>query len=121
MPVKVLALSRSPKPALPASVRPEMAANTGDSITVDDARVLRNKHEQLGPAMPCYSVTAIGGRSYDYLPAAILSTKLRRDVEDTVPILLIDGGRSVLTFNDPRGQGTRLIDTVLVSKHGGVV
>jgi hypothetical protein len=37
-----------------------------------------------GPPMPSYSVPANGGRSYDYLPAVILSTKLKRDVEDAV-------------------------------------
>jgi hypothetical protein len=55
-----------------------------DSIVIDDARVLRNKQGQLWLAMPSYSVPVNGGRSYDYLPAVILSTKLKRDVEDTV-------------------------------------
>ncbi len=84
MHVKVLAFSRSPKPAVLASVRFELAADTGDSIVIDDARVLRNKHGQLWLAMPSYSVPASNGRSYDYLPAVILSTKLKRDVEDAV-------------------------------------
>ena len=82
--VKVLSFSRSSKPAVLASVRLELAANTGDSVIIDDARVLRNKHGQLWLAMPSYSVPANGGRSYDYLPAVILSTKLKRDVEDAV-------------------------------------
>ncbi len=84
MQVKVLAFSRSPKPAVLASARIELAADTGDSIIIDDARVLRNKHGQLWLAMPSYSVPANGGRSYDYLPALILSTKLKREVEDAV-------------------------------------
>jgi DNA-binding cell septation regulator SpoVG len=85
MQVKVLAFSRSPKPAVLASVRVEVAAEDGgDSIVIDDARVLRNKHGQLWLAMPSYSVPSANGRSYDYLPAVILSTKLKRDVEDAV-------------------------------------
>jgi DNA-binding cell septation regulator SpoVG len=83
--VKVLSFSRSSKPAVLALVRLELAAEgAGDSIVIDDARVLRNKHGQLWLAMPSYSVPANGGRSYDYLPAVILSTKLKRDVEDAV-------------------------------------
>jgi hypothetical protein len=34
--------------------------------------------------MPSYSVPANGGRSYDYLPAVVLSAKLKREVEDAV-------------------------------------
>ena len=82
--VKVLAFSRSPKPAVLASVRVELALEgAGDSIIIDDARVLRNKHGQLWLAMPSYSVPSSNGR-YDYLPAIVLSTKLKRDVEDAV-------------------------------------
>jgi DNA-binding cell septation regulator SpoVG len=84
MQVKVLAFSRSPKPAVLASVRVELATDTGDSVTIDDARILRNKHGQLWLAMPSYSVPASNGRSYDYLPAVILSTKLKRELEDAV-------------------------------------
>lgn len=82
MQVKVLSFSRSSKPAVLASVRLEIALEGGDSIIIDDARLLRNKHGQLWLAMPSYSVPANGGRSYDYLPAVVLSTKLKRDVED---------------------------------------
>jgi len=82
--VKVLAFSRSPKPSVLASARIELAADTGDSIIIDYARVLRNKHGQLWLSMPSYSVPATGGRAYEYLPAVILSTKLKREVEDAV-------------------------------------
>ncbi len=85
MQVKVLAFSRSPKPTVLASVRVELAVEgTGDSIVIDDARVLRNKHRQLWLAMPSYSVPANDGRGYDYLPAVIPSTALKRAVEDAV-------------------------------------
>ena len=85
MQIKVLSLTRSPKPTVLASVRVELAIeNSGDSITIDDARVLRNKHGQLWLAMPSYSVPASGGRGYDYLPAVILNTSLKRELEDVV-------------------------------------
>jgi DNA-binding cell septation regulator SpoVG len=84
MVVKVLSFSRSNKPAVLASVRIELADDSGDSITIDDARVLRNKLGLLWLAMPSYSVPMTGGRGYDYLPAVILGTALRRAVEDAV-------------------------------------
>jgi DNA-binding cell septation regulator SpoVG len=84
MQVKVLAFSRSPKRAVLASVRVEIALDGGDSIIIDDARVLRNKQGQLWLAMPSYSVPSSNGRSYDYLPAIVFSTKFKRDVEDAV-------------------------------------
>lgn len=85
MAVKVLSFSRSNKPSVLASVRIELIVEgTGDSIIVDDARVLRNRHGQLWLAMPSYSVPATGGHGYDYLPAIILSTALKRAVEDAV-------------------------------------
>jgi DNA-binding cell septation regulator SpoVG len=83
--VKALSFSRSSKPAVLASVRLELAAEgASDSIVIDDARVLRNKHGQLWLAMPSYSVPANRGRSYDYLPVIVLSTKLKREVGDAV-------------------------------------
>lgn len=85
MNVSVLSISRSNKPAVLASVRVELTVeSTGDSIIIDDARVLRNRHGQLWLAMPSYSVPANGGRGYDYKPAIILSIALMRVVEDAV-------------------------------------
>jgi DNA-binding cell septation regulator SpoVG len=84
MHVKVLSFSLSSKAQVLASARLELSVDgTGDSIIVDDARVLRNRHGQLWLAMPSYSVPA-NGKGYDYLPAVILSTKLMREVEDVV-------------------------------------
>ncbi len=84
MQVKVLAFNRSPKPAVLASVRVELTVEgSADSIIVDDAWLLRNKHGQLWLAMPSYSVPLSNGR-YDYLPAVVLSMALKRAVEDAV-------------------------------------
>jgi hypothetical protein len=83
--IRILSFSPSPKPSVLASVRIELTVEgSPDSVTIDDARVLRNKHVQLWLAMPSYSVPATNGRSYDYLPAVILSIRLKRAVEDTV-------------------------------------
>jgi hypothetical protein len=82
MEIKVLGFRPTNKPAVLASVRIELVTETGDSITIDDARVLRNRNQQLWLAMPAYSLPTSGG--YDYLPAVTLSTSLKRAVEDAV-------------------------------------
>ena len=84
MEIRVLSLSPSSKPAVLASVKFELITENGDSITVDDSRVLKNRNGQLWLAMPAYSTPTNGGRGYDYLPAVLLSTGLRRAVEDAV-------------------------------------
>lgn len=85
MQVRVLAFSRSPKPAVLASVRVELAVEgSGDSIIIDDARILKNKLGEHWLAMPSYSIQLGPGRGYDYQPAVILSAKLKRSVEDCV-------------------------------------
>ncbi len=83
MQITLLSFSRSLKSSVLATARIELTVE-GESITIDDARVLRNKHGQLWLAMPSYSVPMNGGRGYDYLPAVILSTALKRAVEDVV-------------------------------------
>jgi DNA-binding cell septation regulator SpoVG len=83
MNIKVLGFSPSLKPSVLATARIELTVE-GESITIDDARVLRNKQGQLWLAMPSYSVPMNGGRGYDYLPAVILSTALKRAIEDAV-------------------------------------
>ena len=84
MQIKVLAFSRSPKPAVLASVRFELTADAEDSVIIDDARILRNRNGTLWLALPSYSIPADGGRGYDYLPAVTLGTSLKRAVEDAV-------------------------------------
>lgn len=81
--IKVLSFSRSSKSSVLATARIELTVE-GDSLLIDDARILRNKHGQLWLAMPSYSVPMNGGRGYDYLPAVILSAALKRSVEDAV-------------------------------------
>jgi hypothetical protein len=84
MEIKVLGFRPTNKPAVLASVRIELVTETGDAITIDDARVLRNRNQQLWLAMPAYSTPTTSRSGYDYLPAVLLSTGLRRAVEDAV-------------------------------------
>jgi len=80
-----VAFSRSLKPSVLASVRIELSVQgTGDTITIDGARVLRSKKGGLWLAMPDYSVPTNGERGYRYLPSVVLSAALREAVEDAV-------------------------------------
>jgi hypothetical protein len=84
MQVKILGFSHSSKSTVLASVRIELAIEgSPDTIIIDDARVLRNKHGQLWLATPSYSVPSNNGR-YNYMPAVVLSTNLKREVEVAV-------------------------------------
>jgi hypothetical protein len=84
MQVKVVAFTRSPKLSVLASVKFELVGENGHSITVDDARVLKNRNGQLWLAMPCHSMPSSGSRGYDYFPAIILCTALKRAIDDAV-------------------------------------
>jgi DNA-binding cell septation regulator SpoVG len=55
-------------------------ADGAESITIDNARVLRNRQGNLWLAMPSYSVPS--GKGYEYLPVVTLSRELRRQAED---------------------------------------
>jgi DNA-binding cell septation regulator SpoVG len=83
MRTKILSFSSSTKTHVLASVKLELITSEGDSIIVDDCRVLQNKHGQFWLAMPTRSVP-LGSKGYEYVPTIILSTKLRREVEDVV-------------------------------------
>ena len=84
MQIKILGFSKSSKGQVLAAARLELSlGETGDTITVDDVRVLRNRHGELWLAMPSYSVPT-GGKGYEYLPAVIPSAKLKREMEDAV-------------------------------------
>jgi DNA-binding cell septation regulator SpoVG len=84
MQIKILNFSHSSKAQVLASVRIELSVEgTSDSVIIDDTRVLRNRHGQLWLAMPSYSIPT-DGKGYDYLPAIVLSTKLKREIEDVV-------------------------------------
>ena len=82
MQVEVLGFTQSTKNHVLASVKFRLIDEDGQSITVDDARVLRNKAGELWLAMPNRSVQH--ERTLEFLPQAVLSSGLRRAVEDAV-------------------------------------
>jgi hypothetical protein len=57
-----------------------------DTVTVDDIRVLQNRHGESWVAMPSFSVplSSAGIRRFEYRPTVILSRRLQREVEDKV-------------------------------------
>jgi DNA-binding cell septation regulator SpoVG len=78
--VKIVSVGRSPKPSILATAKVELCLPGGDTITIDDLRVLRNRQGALWIAMPAFSVT--NGKQYEYFPSVALSTRLKREVED---------------------------------------
>jgi len=57
-----------------------------EAITIDDIRVLQNRHGDLWIALPSFSIPLSSGgvRRYEYKPTVTLSRTLQRDVEDVV-------------------------------------
>jgi DNA-binding cell septation regulator SpoVG len=57
-----------------------------ESITIDDIRILSNRHAELWVAMPSFSVSlsADGIRRYEYRPTVTLSRQLQRELQDVV-------------------------------------
>jgi hypothetical protein len=87
MQVKVLAFRKSARPNVLASVEIEISFPTGDSIVIADARVLRNRQGVNWLSMPNYSEPSAdtrGGARYQYFPAIVISTLLKREVDDVV-------------------------------------
>lgn len=87
MQIKVLAFRKSVRPTVLASVEIEIAFDSGDSIVIADARVLRNRQGSTWLSMPNYSQPSAdtrGGARYEYFPALGLSQQLKRAVDDVV-------------------------------------
>ena len=57
-----------------------------ETITIDDIRVLQNRHGEFWVAMPSFSVplSSAGIRRYEYRPTVVLSRSLQRELEDAV-------------------------------------
>jgi len=84
MNVRVLTITAHPKPTILARAQVEIQFDDGESLTIDDLRVLRNRSNQLWVAPPSYSVPINGGRNFDYVPTVNFSVRLRRTIEDAV-------------------------------------
>jgi len=74
-----LTFKPSHRPTVLASVIVTLETDLG-TITISDARVLRNKAGVLWFALPTFSLAK--GREYQYFPVAELSPSLHRHVSD---------------------------------------
>jgi hypothetical protein len=72
-------LKPSHRPNVLASVTVELETDLG-TVTINDARILRNKAGVAWFALPTYSVTS--GREYQYFASVELSPTLHRQVSD---------------------------------------
>lgn len=86
MELRVKGLQPGRKSSILAHATIELTDGDGDSITIDDLRLLRNRQGQLWVAMPSYSVQepSAAGRSFTYIPTVVLSRELQRRIEDSV-------------------------------------
>jgi hypothetical protein len=76
---------KSVRPSRRENVLAEVILEIADGdevITIDNARILRNKQGNLWLAMPSYSVPLPGARGYEYLPVVVVTKELRRQAED---------------------------------------
>jgi hypothetical protein len=77
-PIRVT-LTKSHRPNVLASVTIELDTDLG-TITISDARILRNKSGIAWFSLPTFSVTT--GREYQYFASVELSSALQRQVSD---------------------------------------
>jgi len=85
-PIRVT-LKPSHRPNILASVTIELDTDLG-TITIQDARILRNKSGVAWFAMPTFSVTT--GREYQYFASVELSPALHRQVSDAALAGFVD-------------------------------
>lgn len=83
MDVTIKTIRHSRKDSVLAEAVIELAAGE-HSVIIDGLRVLRNKQGAVWVAMPSYAVPLADGHGYEYRPTVVLSTNLRRQVEDAV-------------------------------------
>jgi hypothetical protein len=70
------------KPSFIANARVTLSDDEGNSVTVTDFRVLRNKQSELWVAVPNYTIA--DGKGWIYEPTIILSRKLQFEVSEAV-------------------------------------
>src|SRR5262252_3922922 len=70
------------KPSFLASARVQLSDDEGNSVTITDFRILRNKQSELWVAVPNYTVP--DGKGWVYEPTIILSHKLQFEISDAV-------------------------------------
>ena len=70
------------KPSFLANTRVTLSDDEGDSVTITDFRLLRNKQSELWVAVPNYTIP--DGKGWVYEPTIILSRKLQFEVSEAV-------------------------------------
>jgi hypothetical protein len=70
------------KPSFLANARVELSDNEGNSLTITDFRILRNKQSDLWVAVPNYTIP--DGKGWIYEPTVILSRKLQFEISEAV-------------------------------------
>lgn len=82
--MKILRVELSPprKANVLANVKIELADNDGNTIVVDDNRILRNREGNLWLAQPTHALA--DGKAWKYQATVSFSRELRRAIEDEV-------------------------------------
>jgi len=85
MQVQSVSITRSDKPQVLAAATVVLSDNSGDTITIEDIRVLLNKSGQEWVALPNRPVQTPGhARQFTYLPIVSCSRELVRRIETEV-------------------------------------
>ncbi len=80
--VTVLAIIPPRKPSCLAEASVRIALDDGESVVVNDLRIIRNRAGVVWVALPTFSVKE--GNGYRYEPTVELGRALKRAVEDAV-------------------------------------
>lgn len=70
------------KPSFLANAKVTLADEKGNSVTITDFRLLRNKQSELWVAVPNYTIP--DGKGWVYEPTIVLSRKLQFEISEAV-------------------------------------
>jgi DNA-binding cell septation regulator SpoVG len=70
------------KPSFLANAKVTLSDDEGNSVTITDFRLLRNKQSELWVAVPNYTIP--DGKGWVYEPTIIMSRKLQFEVSEAV-------------------------------------
>ena len=70
------------KPSFLANAKVQLSDDQGNSVTITDFRILRNKQSELWVAVPNYTVP--DGKGWVYEPTIILSRKFQFEISEAV-------------------------------------
>ena len=70
------------KPSFLANAKVTLSDDEGNSVTITDFRLLRNKQSELWVAVPNYTLP--DGKGWVYEPTVVLSRKLQFEISEAV-------------------------------------